>query len=140
MTRVFFTDRDLGIRFGDVLAAAGLTVERHRDHFPPDCPDETWLREVGSRGWIALTHNSRIRYTPNELACVMENRVALLVIVGAAPYPDLARAFVNTMPRVDAFLNWHSAPVIAKVYRPTPAEVARRPNAAGRIELWHPKR
>lgn len=139
MTRVLFTDRDLGIRFGDILAAAGLTVERHRDHFPPDCPDETWLREVGRRGWVALTHNSRIRYTPNELKAVMEHGVALLVVIGAAPYPDLAQAFVRTWPRIDAFLGRHEPPFIAKVYRPTPAESARRADAAGRVELWHPK-
>jgi hypothetical protein len=71
--RVFFTDRDLGVRFGDILAGAGLTVERHRDHFRHDYPDEDWLREVGARGWVALTHNSRIRYTPNELVSVVEN-------------------------------------------------------------------
>jgi hypothetical protein len=44
---VFFTDRDLGLQFPAVLRDAGLSVERHVDHFPPDCPDETWLREVG---------------------------------------------------------------------------------------------
>jgi hypothetical protein len=30
---VFFTDRDLGIRFPGILKAAGLSVELHRDHF-----------------------------------------------------------------------------------------------------------
>jgi len=85
LTRVLFTDRDLGNRFGDILAAAGLNVERHRDHFPPDCSDETWLREIGRRGWIAITHNRRIRHTPNELASVMAHNVALLVVIGAAP-------------------------------------------------------
>lgn len=31
--RVFFTDRDLGIRFGDILSDAGIRIERLRDHF-----------------------------------------------------------------------------------------------------------
>src|SRR5438874_914842 len=65
---VFFTDRDLGIAFPAILAAAGLSVERHRDHFPPDCADERWLEVVGQRGWVALTHDRHIRYKPNELA------------------------------------------------------------------------
>ena len=47
---VFFTDRDLGTGFPDILAAAGLDVERHRDHFPHDCSDVDWLRTIGSRG------------------------------------------------------------------------------------------
>ena len=45
MTLVFFTDRDLGAAFPEILRAAGLTVERHRDYFAPDCPDEDWLAE-----------------------------------------------------------------------------------------------
>ena len=43
MSRVWFTDRDLGKRFPEILTAAGLTVERHHDLFPPYGPDEQWL-------------------------------------------------------------------------------------------------
>lgn len=137
MSFVYFTDRDLGLRFPEILRSAGLTVERHGDHFAPDTPDEAWLAEIGARGWIALTHDRRIRYKPNELDAVMRHRVALLVIIGAAPYPDLARDFVATLPRIERFLGRHAPPFIAKVYRPSPAEVARRGIARGRIELWY---
>jgi hypothetical protein len=65
---VYFTDRDLGLKFPEVLKQAGLTVERHRDHFKDDAADEEWLAEVGRRNWVAITHNSRIRYHP-ETAC-----------------------------------------------------------------------
>ncbi len=85
MTVVFFTDRDLGAQFPAILAAAGLTVERHRDHFAPDCDDEVWLRTIGQRRWVALTHDRRIRYKPNERNAVMRHNVALLVIIGDAP-------------------------------------------------------
>jgi hypothetical protein len=47
LTLVFFTDRDLGILFPETLRGAGIRVERHRDHFRPECPDEEWLAEVG---------------------------------------------------------------------------------------------
>ena len=104
MNFVYFTDRDLGIRFPEILRSAGLTVERHVDHFAPETPHEVWLQAIGERGWIALTHNRRIRYTPNERDAVMRRRVALLVIVGTAPYPDLAHAFVATVPRIERFL------------------------------------
>lgn len=66
MSLVYFTDRDLGLQFPKILHDAGLAVERHHDHFAPDATDEHWLAFVGARGWVALTHNSRIRYTPNE--------------------------------------------------------------------------
>ena len=84
MNFVYFTDRDLGKRFAEILRSAGLTVERHADHFVHDAADEVWLEEIGKRGWIVLTHDRRIRYKPNELNAVMQNAVAMLAIVGAA--------------------------------------------------------
>ena len=90
MSFVFFTDRDLGKRFPDILAAAGLSVQRHSDLFEPDCSDEEWLRAVGERGWIAVSHDRRIRYKPNELDAVVRHRVALLVVIGKVPVPLLA--------------------------------------------------
>ena len=139
MTLVFFTDRDLGTLFPEILKDAGFSVERHRDHFLPECPDEDWLAEVGRRQWVALTHDARIRYKPNELAAVIRHRVRLLVIIGKAPFPDLAASFVATRSRIEAFLEGVAAPIIAKVYRATPAELAMNPAAAGRIERWYPK-
>lgn len=139
MSVVFFTDRDLGTRFPDILREAGLRVERHQDHFSPDCPDEVWLEEVGRRGWIAITHDSRIRYKPNELAAVRRHGVKLLVVVGAAPFPLLAASFVNTTPRILRFLDKHPAPLIAKVYRASPGQLARRPDAPGMVERWYPR-
>lgn len=139
MTLVFFTDRDLGTLFPEILKGAGFPVERHRDHFAPACPDEDWLAEVGRRQWVALTHDARIRYKPNELAAVIRHRVRLLVIIGKAPFPDLAASFVTTRSRIEAFLEGVDAPIIAKVYRATPAELAMNPAAAGRIERWYPK-
>jgi PIN like domain len=135
---VYFTDRDLGKRFPETLRLAGLTVERHDDHFKNDTPDDEWLEAVGKRGWIALSHDQRIRYKPNERDAVIRHRVALLVIVGKAPFPDLARAFVATLPRIEPFLSRHKPPFIAKVFQPTPAEMVQRRAAPGRIELWYP--
>jgi PIN like domain len=135
---VFFTDRDLGKQFPKILRSGGLTVERHHDHFAPNASDETWLEAAGQRGWIALTHDRRIRSKPNELAAVMRYGVALLVIIGKAPYPELARSFVATLPRVQRFVVSHKPPYIAKVYGLSPAEAARG-QTAGHIELWHPR-
>jgi hypothetical protein len=62
----------------------------------------------------------------------------LLVIVGAAPFAELARAFVSTLPAVEHFLDRHAPPYIAKVYRPSPNEAARRRDTLGRVDLWYP--
>lgn len=59
MTLVFFTDRDLGTLFPEILKGTGFTVERHRDHFPPDFLDEDWLAEVGKREQAAIDRGPR---------------------------------------------------------------------------------
>ena len=137
---VFFTDRDLGTRFPEILTASGLEVRRHRDHFPPDCPDEVWLEAVGREQWIAVSHDARIRYKPNELAAVVRHRVRLLVVIGKAPFPQLAKHFVATAPKIAEFVMQHSAPWIAKVYRPTATELARNQDAPGSVSLWYPSK
>lgn len=138
MSRIYFTDRDLGKQFPTRLRAAGLRVEWFFDHFDDRTPDTEWLGAVGRRGWIVVTHDERIRYKANELAAVMQHRVAMLLVVGHAPYPKLAEHFVHTLPRIEAFVDAHRPPYIAKVHRPTPKELARKADAAGTVSLWYP--
>ena len=138
MRRIFFTDRDLGKQFPARLRTAGLVVERHADHFAPNAPDTDWLPAVGQRGWIVITHDERIRYKANELAAVVQHRVAMLLVVGHAPYAVLAEHFVHTLARIEAFVAAHAPPYIAKVHRPTPSELARQAGAPGSIRLWYP--
>jgi hypothetical protein len=133
---VYFTDRDLGLQFPKILEDSGLAVERHRDHFAPDAHDQEWLAFVGRKHWVALTHNSRIRYTPNEKEAVISHGVRLVVIVGQVPYPELAKSFVATRSRIEAFLEKHEAPFIANVYRASPPELEKNPSAPGHIVLW----
>jgi hypothetical protein len=135
---VFFTDRNLGKRFPQILRDANLAVERHEDHFLHDCADETWLERIGQLGWVAITHDKRIRYKPNELAAVMQHKVALLVVIGDAPFPALAASFVATQAKILEFVAQRRPPYIAKVYRPAASDLAADPAASGRIEQWHP--
>jgi hypothetical protein len=97
------------------------------------------LETVGKEKWIAVSHDVRIRYKPNELAAVVRHRVRLLVVIGKAPFPLLAKHFVATAPRIIDFVEHHQAPWIAKVYRPHPSELAKNVNAAGSVALWYPK-
>ena len=136
MSRVYFTDRDLGKQFPRILAEAGIVVERHGDLFQPEGSDEEWLEHCGTKGRIAVSHNSRIRYVPNELEAVKRFKVPLLILVGQATTAELAHNFVRTLPRIEAFLEGRSPPFIGKVYRATPAELAKSAAAPGRVELW----
>jgi hypothetical protein len=138
VSTVYFTDRDLGRKFPEILVAAGLVVERHEALFPPDGSDEQWLEYCGRNERVAITHNLRIRYTPNELAAVVRHQVALLVVIGHGPIPGLARNFVNSITRIDAFVAAHRPPYIAKLYRASPADLARDATAKGSISLWYP--
>ena len=148
MNRVFFTDRDLGKQFPRLLAEAGLNVERHGDLFAPEGSDEQWLEHCGRHRHVAITHNHRIRYVPNELAAVVRFEVLLLVVVGQATNAELALNFLRTQSRVEAALDAARPPAILKVYRPAPAELARAAhapanapaNAPGRVEHWYPER
>jgi len=139
VSRIYFTDRDLGKRFPRILADAGILVERHGDLFPPDGSDEQWLEHCGKNGRVGISHNSRIRYVPNELEAVKRFAVPLLILVGQATTAELARNFAHTLHRIESLLDAHAPPLIAKVYRPTPAEVARSATAVGRVEIWFPK-
>ena len=139
MSRFYFTDRDLGKQFPRILAEAGIAVERHGDLFQPEGSDEEWLEHCGTNGRIAVSHNSRIRYVPNELAAVKRFKVPLLILVGQVTTAELAHNFVRTMPRIEAFLDGRLPPFIGKVYRATPAELAKSTAAPGRLELWFPK-
>ncbi len=139
MNRVYFTDRDLGKKFPRILAEAGVVVERHGDLFQPEGSDEEWLEHCGTKGRIAVSHNSRIRYVPNELEAVKLFNVPLLILVGQVTTAELAHNFVRTLPRIEAFLEGRSPPFIGKVYRATPAELGKSAAAPGRVELWFPK-
>ena len=139
MSRRYFTDRDLGKQFPALLAKAGLSVERHIDRFSAERSDEQWLEHCGSNGLVAISHNSRIRYVPNELAAVLRFKVALIIAVGQAPSAELARNFVRSISRIEAFLATYAPPFIAKVYRPTPSESTASAAVPGRIERWFPR-
>jgi hypothetical protein len=60
----------------------------------------------------------------------------LIVVVGGAAHAELAINFVNTLPRIHRFLDRHSPPFVARLYRPTPLELTKKRRAMGRIELW----
>ena len=133
---VLFCDRDLGKLFPSVLRQAGLAVETHGDHFVDNESDDRWLTEVGRRGWYALTHNERIRYTPNERDAAMQARVGLFILIGATTSRSLAENFLRTWPSIQRFIENHPVPFIAKVFRPGTAALANNPDAPGRVEMW----
>jgi len=114
---VYFTDRDLGHQFPEKLRAAGLRVERHDDHFDQLTPDSEWIAEVGRRGWVAVTRDARIRYSPLALETLMTSGARLFVIVGRLTTDEAADVFVKHEKRIEQLLRKERKPFIGKVRR-----------------------
>src|SRR5947209_19499105 len=77
---VFFIDRCLGKAICERLRAAGLTVEHKDDYFPQNTEDEVWMPEVGERGWVVLTRDTRIRFHPNEQRALLASNLRLFSV------------------------------------------------------------
>lgn len=114
--------------------AAGYSVERHDKHFPDNkTPDEVWLPVVASHGWLALTRDKGIRRIHVERDAAMRAGLALFVLTGKLPHPELAKNLVATAPRIIRFREKHEPPFIARVFRP----VAKYPvgSRPGTVEM-----
>lgn len=116
---IFFTDRDLGRSVvPEALAAAGLRVEPYHKHFKLDAvPDSEWLRFVGSRGWVALSHNKYIRYERDELDDLMTFGVKAFFIIGKGPHAAFADAIIKNIDGIRRLIRKHDGPFAAKVFQ-----------------------
>ena len=135
----FFTDRDLGHRFPEILQESGLDVKKHDDVFPgEEAPqDVEWLHFVGQHDWIAISHDKKIGRKPNEISAVMRANVRLLLVVGSkVPFPELAKIFVANKHKILQFIRTHPGPFIVRIYGPTPEQKQRGSRKTGRVELW----
>ncbi len=134
---IFFTDRDLGALFPQILSEAGLHVKKHDDHFSDNhTPDHTWLSMVGEKGWFAISKDKRIRCRKNERDAVMQAGVGLFLIVGQAPHRVLAENFVDCIHKIEQFLNRHDPLFIAKVYQPPSEQQLRGSRKKGSVKLY----
>ncbi len=115
---VFFTDRDLGPSVAAALREGGLKIEAYHEHFElDDVPDGEWLRLVGANGWIALSHNKRIRYERDELDDLMSYGVKAFFIIGKGPHPAFAAAVLRSLRKVLRLIQKNEEPFIARIYQ-----------------------
>jgi PIN domain-containing protein len=114
----YFTDRDLGKIVPGLLRESGLVVERYCDHFSErNVADNEWLVYVARQGWVAISHDDNIRRDDEAVRAVMENGGRLFIIRGALTAPELAAAFLQSLPSVRSVLRKSSDPFIAAVRR-----------------------
>ena len=98
----FFLDRSLGRITASRLRAAGYVVHLIADHYPDDAsdvPDEQWIAEGSSNGWVLLTKDKRIRYRAEELVALQEGHLFCLVS-GNLDIDGMTQAFLDALPKI----------------------------------------
>jgi hypothetical protein len=114
---IFFTDRDLGHSVPAALKTGGLRIEPYAKHFASDhVPDGEWLRFVGEQGWVALTHNRKIRWERDQLNDLMTNGVRAFFIIGKGPHAAFAAAVLRNIHKVKNLLLKQPGPFAARIY------------------------
>ena len=99
----FFLDRSLGKKTASGLREAGYVIHLVADHYPNDAdevPDEDWIAEGCSRGWILLTKDKRIRYRAAELEALQEGHLFCL-ITGNMNIEEMTQAFLDALPKIE---------------------------------------
>jgi hypothetical protein len=84
----FFIDRSLGRhQVPEALRACGLVVhtmaEVYGEQVSQRLKDETWLRDVGRRGWIVLMKDDAIRRRPAEREALIAGGVRAFCLTNA---------------------------------------------------------
>lgn len=101
-----FLDRSLGrIKVPGLLRDAGLRLTTLSEHYgiPEDeaVPDEEWLQLAGSRGWVVLMKDMRIRYRPHERGAIEKFRVRCFCLAGRnLPAGEMAGRFLRCLPAI----------------------------------------
>jgi hypothetical protein len=128
---VFFLDRSLGRKIvAEKMRAHGLHVEIHVDHFPkterePEANDETWLREVGKRGWVILSKDQHLHRNQIEISGLLGSGAPSFVLTAGTMGGDqMAETFIKAMPAIRRFLDRFEPPFLAKI------------SATGRVSLF----
>ncbi len=112
----FFIDRCLGTQLGHDLRASGLNVEFHADHFADDADDQTWISEVGQRGWVVLTKDKAISRRPLELRAVETARVRMFTLAtGNMTGEQMAKVFAAQRLSMGRMIKKCPPPFIARV-------------------------
>ena len=99
----FFLDRSLGRITASRLRDAGYVIHRIADRYPNDAsdiPDEDWIAEGCSQGWVLLTKDKRIRYRAEELEALQEGHLFCLAS-GNMSITQMTQAFLDALPKIE---------------------------------------
>lgn len=103
-----FLDRSLGrVKVPQLLRAAGLRLVTLSEHFgiPRDeqVTDVEWLELAGTRGWVVLMKDARIRYNRAERDALRDHGVRCFCLTRQNLTADeMAERFVSALPAMVA--------------------------------------
>jgi hypothetical protein len=101
-----FLDRSLGRRqVPDLLRAAGLRLQTLSEVYgipaDEDVADVDWLELAGTRGWVVLMKDERIRYRPAEHRAVVDHKVmAFCLTSGNLRAQQMAELFLSSIEAI----------------------------------------
>ena len=125
-----FLDRSLGRKkVPGLLRAGGLRLVTLAEHYgiPADetVSDEAWLEFVGTRGWVALMKDDRIRYITAERQALQEHQVMAFVLTNAnLPAADMAARFVAHVDTMAEICRTRRGPFLFAVHARRVVEVS----------------
>jgi hypothetical protein len=78
------------------LTAGRMVCHAHRDHYPHDTDDETWIPPIAHKGWVIVTRDLAIQRRPAEReAWTSANAVVIMVRGEALSAEDMATALLK---------------------------------------------
>lgn len=100
------------------MIQAGGIVHLHDDYFAQNVEDEEWLRAVGSRGWLVLTKDQKIRYRQLEREALLNANLKVFCFMsGNVAFPDMANIIAKALPAILRTAEKNDPPFIAGIYR-----------------------
>jgi hypothetical protein len=86
------------------------------DHFDCEVDDTVWVPDVGKRGWVILSKDSRLRSNPLEqIALLKSGTHSFLLTAANLSGPQMATAFITAMPDILGMINKFKPPFVATV-------------------------
>jgi hypothetical protein len=102
----------------ETLRKLRVRFERHLAHFQRGILDEEWLPLVGSKGWILLTTDKRIRYNFLERRALQQHGIREFVFTsGNMSGQEMSVALETALPKMRRFCRKFKPPFVAAITR-----------------------
>lgn len=97
-------DQSLGVRsVPQLFRDVGYTVVTIQDEYGTrTVPDERWLHDAGTRGWVVVTKDERIRRRPSERLAFIKARARVVCLTpGDLPMADQVACFRENLAAIE---------------------------------------